>query len=119
MGLRMERTPTPLPRRAQELAGCRRQSCQLGMDDGQAGRGREEGGEGEHRSSRVGGHGLGQGPVRTAHEEEANGRYAGILLMQQQGNPFVAMCRTRGQRLLVCQDDDIRSPPNGQLTPPS
>ena len=37
-GLRIERTPTPLPRRAQELAGCRRQSCQLGMDDGQAGR---------------------------------------------------------------------------------
>ena len=77
-----------------------------------------EGGEGIDRAEWVDIHGLGQGPVRTAQEEEANGRYAEILLMQQQGNPFVAMCRSRGQRLLVCQDDDIRSPPNGQLTPP-
>ena len=79
------------------------------------GEGRKEERDGqEHRSSRVGGHGLGQGPVRTAHEEEANGRYAEILLQVT----LLSACRSRGQRLLVCQDDDIRSPPNGQLAPP-
>ena len=76
------------------------------MDDGQAGRkeerekvGRADGQE--HRSSRVGGHGLGQGPVRTAHEEEeeANGHYAEILLMQQGREPF---CRHVERGVSAC-----------------